>query len=489
MADDDLTNAVLTLANDDESLSERGRLLILAALDSAQLLDEVIGGKAPPLAAVVAAQKVSAPPIGAYLRSIRVAGFRGVGAPVTLTLQPAPGLTVIAGRNGSGKSTIAEALEMALTGASYRWSKPASTMWTADWRNLHGAVPASIVVEVAEEGSGLTKIGVDWPKGAGLKECTAWVQRHGKKRQDGRGSLGWEAPLNLYRPMLSYDELGGVLEGSQSTLYDKLHVLLGLESITDGQQRLTAAMKRLQLPVTDAKVRGAELKPLLTESDDPRSAAALAQLKKHKPNINLVQTLATGGPTTDLAGGSTIAALAGISWPAQDRIAEVAARLRDSVAALAELADTAADASSRRAELLSQALALYGAEGDVDCPVCGQGRLDKDWAARATESLAEREAELAEIGSARSRQDAAAHDARALLTEVTQLPAIEDSGLTAMPAAASARAAWIAAPTNPFELAEHFLTTGSPLITAFGALRAQAERLAPSERTVGRRSR
>ncbi|WP_179275779.1 ATP-binding protein [Rhodococcus sp. 06-418-5] len=40
------------------------------------------------------------------------------------------------GRNGSGKSSFAEALEFAVTGEGYRWKDKAS-LWADSWRNLH----------------------------------------------------------------------------------------------------------------------------------------------------------------------------------------------------------------------------------------------------------------------------------------------------------------------------------------------------------------
>ncbi|MFH9470381.1 hypothetical protein ACH4LT_24340 [Streptomyces clavifer] len=43
-----------------------------------------------------------------FLRSISAAGWRGIGPATTLELRPEAGLTVIAGRNGSGKSSFAE---------------------------------------------------------------------------------------------------------------------------------------------------------------------------------------------------------------------------------------------------------------------------------------------------------------------------------------------------------------------------------------------
>ena len=72
----------------------------------------------------------------AYLKAITVEGFRGIGPKITLTLQPGPGLTVVTGRNGSGKSSFAEAAELALTGENKRWSDR-TAVWKEGWRNLH----------------------------------------------------------------------------------------------------------------------------------------------------------------------------------------------------------------------------------------------------------------------------------------------------------------------------------------------------------------
>ena len=75
-----------------------------------------------------------------FLTTISVAGFRGIGRQARLDLYPAPGLMVVSGRNGSGKSSFAEALELALTGTSYRWHKK-EVLWTETWRNLHRSDP------------------------------------------------------------------------------------------------------------------------------------------------------------------------------------------------------------------------------------------------------------------------------------------------------------------------------------------------------------
>jgi hypothetical protein len=194
VSDNKLKNNVLERADEDADLSEQARLVVLAALESPEDLSEVLGGgtASPGLVeSLTAPIDAAAEPVGAYLSSISVAGFRGIGPKVTLPLRPGPGLIVVAGRNGSGKSTLAEGLELALTGTNSRW-KGKTAIWSQEWRNLHAGEPAEIRVGLAEEGSGATVIGVDWPSGADVDvdQFKAWVQRDGEKRQD-TSALGW----------------------------------------------------------------------------------------------------------------------------------------------------------------------------------------------------------------------------------------------------------------------------------------------------------
>ena len=138
---------------------------VLAACDGRDALDSVLSNtnSARPLADK-AATTTSA---GAYLTSLTVEGFRGIGPKQTLTLTAGPGLTIIVGRNGSGKSSFAEALEVLLTGDSKRWSDR-SKIWKEGWRNLHQAHPAAIEAELLLEGGGHAKVGCSWDAGAEL---------------------------------------------------------------------------------------------------------------------------------------------------------------------------------------------------------------------------------------------------------------------------------------------------------------------------------
>ena len=50
-----------------------------------------------------------------YLRSIEISNFRAYGDSFTLSL-PGPGVTILTGPEGLGKSTFFESIEWALTG-------------------------------------------------------------------------------------------------------------------------------------------------------------------------------------------------------------------------------------------------------------------------------------------------------------------------------------------------------------------------------------
>lgn len=79
--------------------------LILAACEGPDALQATFGGS-PPERPQTTASGPTEPeePLGAYLTSLTVEGFRGIGPATTVDFVPGPGLTVVAGRNGSGKS-------------------------------------------------------------------------------------------------------------------------------------------------------------------------------------------------------------------------------------------------------------------------------------------------------------------------------------------------------------------------------------------------
>ena len=253
-------------------------LLVLAACEGPDQLERTLGGapvEAPrrlPTAKKPRAKRAAstqagaeaqpaepAEPLGAYLRSVTVEGFRGIGARQTLHLTPGPGLTLVVGRNGSGKSSFAEGLEILLTGENWRWAKR-SRVWKEGWRNLHHRTRTEVQAEVAVEGeNGATTITRTWPDGADLTGSQASVRLPSKGARTDLAALGWTQAMESHRPFLSYNELSAMFEGP-TELHDRLSAVLGLGALEDAAKLLaTARLDRER----DLKASRAELVPLL----------------------------------------------------------------------------------------------------------------------------------------------------------------------------------------------------------------------------------
>lgn len=477
MGKDTLKNDVLAAADADQSLSESARLAVLAALEDPDALLEALGGDSASsdlVDALTTPDGVVEEPVGAYLESITASGFRGVGPKVTVALQPGPGLIVIAGRNGSGKSTAAEALELALTGVNSRWQgKP--VVWSHCWRNLHAGEPAQIRIGITEEGAGTTTIGVDWPDGTEvpLGQMERWVQRKGQKREP-VSALGWDAALTMYRPLLSYDELSSILEGRPSEFYDQLYRLLGLEQLRRAIDVLDAEAKKLREPALALKKMADALKLVLGEHQDARARIALAQIKKTKPDLEVVRPLIIGRaadipPPWEQARQLTVPDAQEVEW--------AITRLRSAAVAEHQEAQRSDILAADRARLLESGLELHDAHGEQSCPVCGQGFLDANWAAAARAALESAENAARELNAARAEAQQARSAVVALVRSVARPPLADDELATLEPALA-AYAEFAAAPIrDDIALADHIDATLPPLRAAYAKLAEEASAL------------
>lgn len=474
MADDRLKNFVLSLADADEKLSEQAKLVVLAAMEGGDDLAEVLSDEATSVELVkslTTEAKEDAQPVGAYLHSISVQGFRGIGPAVNLPFRPGPGLIVVAGRNGSGKSTLAEGLELALTGKNSRWKNKAA-VWSQNWRNLHAGEPAQIRVKLAEEGSGATVIGVDWPTGdVDVDDLKTWVQRDGKKREDA-AVLGWRGALEMYRPLLSYDELGGILEGRPSDFYDQLHKLLGLEQLTDAMTRLEGEVKWLKQPTAAQKSARDALRPKLESCEDPRAAKALVQLKKRRPVLEAVRPLITEGASTTVPSAWSCAQ--NLATPDDEDVAQACQVLRSAADAEKEEVARADLLTADRARLLEVSLEFHANHGDQKCPVCGSGDLSAEWAVAARKALEQAQHSAQALSSAR----ATSRQARAVLTNMVyavEAPPAADTSLSRLPTAQAAYEAFVTLPDDgDCALADHVQQNLPSLRDAYSALQQEA---------------
>src|SRR5688572_23194784 len=233
----------------ERSLDEQIVDLVLAALGGEDSLAAALEGRevARPVHTETASETVEAP--GAYLSSIEVEGFRGIGPASKLELEPGPGLTVVVGRNGSGKSSFAEALEVLLTGDSLRWKERAA-VWREGWRNLHHPSVSLTATFLVEGERGPCQIRRRWESGAAFGASQVSTQCHCKGRSHS-GTMVWTAALRTHCPFLSYNELGSQLDEGPTKLYNALSVILGLEELVEAQRAIQEARRSREKTLKD----------------------------------------------------------------------------------------------------------------------------------------------------------------------------------------------------------------------------------------------
>ena len=407
-----LTAQVRDRVDADEQLGVGAGLLVLAALEGdaaldRALLEEAADPQAPPAAET---DSTHTPARRAYLGTISVQGFRGIGAGCDLSINPGPGLTLVVGRNGSGKSSFAEALELLLTGENRRWENR-SAVWKAGWRNLHWTGPVAISATLAVEGARQpATVRREWPQGSDLSAGAD--SAGGVEGDDARAALGWDEAVTTYRPFLPYNELGSIPDRRPADLYDTMSAALGLDALVDARGRLRERRSERDKQVRTAESGRREWYAQVEALDDERArtcAQAINRPRVGSWDLDAVELVLEGAIEPE--GESEISLLRGLATlavPGADEVQAAAARLR--TAAKADRASERTDAGRARqiADLLQRSLALHAAHGDRPCPVCGSGELTSAWRSRT-------EAEVQRLGTeaeAAQRAGQALADAR-----------------------------------------------------------------------------
>jgi DNA repair exonuclease SbcCD ATPase subunit len=452
--------------------------LVLAALEGEAVVDTLLataGTEARPSRAKQERAYAIAGP--AYLRAITVEGFRGVGQPATLELVTGPGLTLVLGRNGSGKSSFAEALEQLLTGDTFRWAHRTKE-WRNGWRNLHHK-SAVIRAEFALEGErSACIVSSEWADEADLEEVETWAQVQGKART-GLDALGWNAALETYRPFLSYSELGSMLDEGPSKLYDALSAILGLDALVDAQTVLQKAHTSRDKALKDARAMREKVLGTLAELKDERAQAVAAALSASDWGLDDIEEI-----LADSAAGAgeesvlrTLRELASLPAPSAEGVAKVAADLRSAGEKVLRATGTVAARSGDLADVLDRALRFHERHGDGACPVCGRaGAMNPAW-------HAEKARQTKELRDAAREVEAAQRQATEAHAQVQRLPTPRADLLTkatalglATDAVSDAVRAWTAGlgTEDAEQLAAHLEKAGPPLLAAVDALRRVA---------------
>jgi recombinational DNA repair ATPase RecF len=329
----------------------------------------------------------------AHLRSITVEGFRGIGPKTTLSFPAGPGLTLVVGRNGSGKSSFAEALELLLTGDSRRWYKRTS-IWKEGWQNLHHQGDTTIRAEFDVAGSaGPLSVWRSWAPGLALGAAPPAAAQLKGQPQGHYADLGWDAALSTFRPFLSYNELGSILDEGPSKLFDALSTVLGLDDLVEVADGLAAARKAAHQSVKDVSARAALLRSQLAGVDDDRAVTAAAALAAKAPDLDALDRLVEPGAAGDADAGADLMVLrrlAGLVPPGADGLAERVGLLRAAADDLDTARGTDAGEARELAELLGAAVAYHEHRGGEACPVCGTASvLGQAWRDQAQTRVAD----------------------------------------------------------------------------------------------------
>jgi hypothetical protein len=459
-------------------------IYVLAACEGQDALAACISGTAVPArppAAGSDSPSTAIPPT--YVSSIQIRAFRGIGDDSHLRFTPGPGVTLVVGRNGSGKSSFAEGAEVAFTGTSARWAAKGSTEWQKGWRNVHSGLAPRLVVELVQEGIGAkARVERTWADPDDFKTGVSKVVGTDRSAQP-LANTGWGAALEHYRPFLSYSELGGMLAGGPTKIYEALLAGLGLDEFVRVRDYLAAAEGEQGKLWDTARRAGTTLgetaQTLAAQhAEEPRFASLATLLAKTKRDVEAIGSLVSGRTGDDA--GQLFEALAELTAPITiEDVNAVSQGLRDATAEADAVRGRTEGLMLGLSRLLKEALAYAQATPQDSCPVCGSATpLDASWQAATTTRLREIEATALH---ARQIDDRLRERVRLSRSICTNTPAVVTRAATdGMASAQRVAACWSdwargASLSDAAALAAHVETCGPALLAAVDAMRQEAQ--------------
>ena len=436
--DPELKALVEEKLNADPDIAVGAGLLILAACDGDERLAAELDDTAHPSGGEQEAG-ASPEPVGAYLTSIAVEGFRGIGPRAELPIELGPGLTLVTGPNGCGKSSFAEGLEILLTGSNKRW-EDRSAVWKEGWRSLHHEGPVRVEARLAIEGeTGETLAERRWDVGSSLDQGVATAQTVGKPRSN-LSALGWDDALANFRPFLSYNELGATLDAGPTRIFDQVSKVLGLDALVAARDLLRKARLAREKSLKDATDGCAVLLRELESLDDERARRCVGALEGSAWNLESIRTLLSEPAGSDPTDALTVLRqLAAVEVPDETATLEICERLRGAQSGVNVASQTDAGRALRIARLLASAVQFHDHFDDSPCPVCGVGMLDTSWRGQADQQIESLRSEAAEAQSAQDALDAAIRAVRSL---IQQSPEVLDGAQTVGIDVAGLRITW-----------------------------------------------
>ncbi|MGP9683065.1 AAA family ATPase [Brachybacterium sp. AOP3-A1-3] len=310
------------------------------------------------------------------LERISIHHFRGVANddPLVVSFEPTPGITVLHGLNGAGKSSVSDAIEFGLSGKPSEASS-ATGGKSPLWDPVHlarGSQSAHVSVTLT---SGTARLVLD----ASLDSSGA-IQSHTATIKDAEGERqapldsSWRAALLSHQPVFAYASLERrvqlskdlaeyfegllALGGSFTALHDEIVLRSGAS---------TEALQRWNVARSSAMQLLEEIDSARTSESSP---PALSPVREPQIGEDMQEWIESAGL---LEGGQEYSTLPGDT---HGQLADCAHKLLDSIRALEAARGTSELLLSAGLEQLHNEARYHRIGGDT-CPVCLE--VAPDW--------------------------------------------------------------------------------------------------------------
>jgi ABC-type lipoprotein export system ATPase subunit len=290
--------------------------------------------------------------------------------------------------------------------------------------------------------------------------------------------LGWAGAVEMYRPFLSYSELGSMLDSGPSALYDALSAILGLEDLVVAEARLKEAAKERRKQADEATSSLAPLLERLKEIEDERAHACLEALSGKAWNLDTVERSVIG-PEYSLqeeTEGAALRQLTTLEGPSADEVEIAAQGLEAAAAAIGQLGGTEAQRALQTVELLESALRFHADHGDQECPVCGKGGLNEAWRDETEKEVRRLRTVAEQADLAHRLRDEATKSAKSLMLPPPPLLSTTSTLGISVDDLSNAWKSWASGTSidDAQSLAEHLRTTHASLLSEIEAVREAA---------------